>query len=97
MDAFITYDVSGRQGEVKAAMLAKGYFDHWTAYDKTYYLPNTCLWKKNTEQSVALADMQSVIQNLNWNQPFYNQIRLERCIVVPSDPWTGIPGEARRN
>jgi len=97
MNAFITSDVSGRQGEVKSAMLANGFHDYWTANNQTYYLPNTCLWKPDSELNAALLIMQQVIQNLNWNQPIHNQIRLERCIVISATPWDGIPGESRRN
>ena len=50
MEAFITYDVSARQPDVKSGMLKLGYFDHWNSDENgkkvTYYLPNTSLWKE---------------------------------------------------
>jgi hypothetical protein len=50
MDAFITYDVTnGGQKEVKEGMKKKGYYDKWTANNVTYYLPDTTLWKNDTE------------------------------------------------
>jgi hypothetical protein len=97
MEAFITYDVSARQNDVKGGMVKLGYGDSWaitnTAGTTTYYLPNTSLWKNNTELKTALADIQRVIDNLNATKA-YNQekIILWRCIVLSAAPWDGIPG-----
>lgn len=98
MNALITYDISARHTEVKAAMLAngRGYFDSWSSNNQTYYLPNTSLWKPNTTPQTAKAEIQQVIQALNLNQPANNQIRLERCVAVEWSKWDGIPGDARR-
>lgn len=60
MDALITYDVSAMQAQAKAAMKARGYFDRWDSNGVTYYLPNTTLWKQDTELSAALADIKAV-------------------------------------
>ncbi|SHJ40392.1 hypothetical protein SAMN02745146_3051 [Hymenobacter daecheongensis DSM 21074] len=96
MNTLITYDITIRHTEVKSAMKNKGYFDYWIANNQNYHLPNTSLWKKDTSQDTALADMQQVIQTLNYNQPLNNQIRLERCVAVPAYPWAAIPGDAHR-
>ncbi len=96
MNTLITYDVSGRQPEVKKALKELSYFDSWISDNKTYYLPNTTLWKKDISQSDALKEMQSVITKLNAGQPTHNQIELERCVCVPSYPWAAIPGRPHK-
>lgn len=93
MNILITYDVSDRQTEVKQKMLETGYYDKWAANEKTYYLPQSTLWKKDvTDLKTALIDLRKVIENLNLyrtNQPL---IELRRCIVVSANPWDGIEG-----
>lgn len=99
MDVLLTYDITTRHGEVKAAMVNKGYADNWMASNQVYNLPNTTLWKKEISATIAVADMKQVIQTLNADQPFYNHIRLERCVAVNFDDstsWAAIPGDARR-
>jgi hypothetical protein len=96
MNALITYDITIRHTEVKSALKNKGYFDYWTSNNQNYYLPNTSLWKNDISQETALADMQQVLQSLNYNQPANNQIRMERCVAVPVNPWSAIPGDAHR-
>jgi hypothetical protein len=101
MEAFITYDVSARQPDIKTGMLKLGYSDSWTitntAGTTTYYLPNTSLWRKDTELKTALADIQNVIIGLNNSKTIYQEkIVLERCIVTPCDSWYGIPGTGNR-
>ncbi len=94
MEAYITYDVSNHgQSEVKSGMKKLGYSDRWKAHDKIYYLPNTTLWKDDTELSQACADIKSVIANINAGRAANNKVHLERCIVVSASPWFGIPGE----
>jgi len=99
MEAFITYDVSARQSDVKNGMTKLGYQDYWISNtsNTTYYLPNTSLWKDNTELNTALTDIQKVIAGLNASK-LYNQetIVLLRCIVVPATPWGGISGTDKR-
>ena len=93
MNALITYDINIRHTEVKSAMKAKGHFDYWTANSQTYYLPNTSLWKNGITPQTAKADMQQVIQSLNYNQPANKQIRLERCVAVEWTNWDAITGD----
>jgi hypothetical protein len=97
MDVLLTYDISIRHSEVKAAMLKKGYSDRWTASNIVYNMPNTSLWKKNVTAATAIADMKQVVQNLNTGQLIRNQIELERCVAVNFDDsagWAAIPGKA---
>lgn len=96
MNTVITYDVSRRHTEVKKELRALSYFDHWISEGKKYHLPNTTLWKENIAQSAALKEMQAVIAKLNYNQPAYNQIELERCLCVPLSPWAAIPGKEHK-
>lgn len=101
MEAFITYDVSARQPDVKSGMLKLGYFDHWNSDENgkkvTYYLPNTSLWKKDTELKTALSDIQKLIDSLNATKlPLQEKILLWRCIVVSASPFVGVPGTGQR-
>lgn len=98
MEAFITYDVSARQPDVKSGMVKLGYSDSWTINGTTtYYLPNTSLWKKETELNTALLDIQNVISGLNSTKTYYQEtIVLWRCIVVSASPWVGTPGTSQR-
>ena len=98
MEAFITYDVSARQQDVKSGMVKLGYSDTWTVNGTTtYYLPNTSLWKNETELNKALSDIQSVISGLNSTKTYYQEtIVLWRCIAVSASPWAGIPGTGVR-
>ena len=94
MQAYVTYDVSNRgNAEVKNGMKAKGYKDTWTSQSIKYHLPNTSLWKDETTLSTALQDIKDVVNAVNRNRSWNDQVKLERCIVVPADPWAGIPGE----
>jgi len=83
-DALITYDVSSKQIEMKERLKVKGYMDRWLANGRTYYLPNTTLWKQNTTAEQGKSDMIEVAN--------YLRINLERAIVVPTSPWSGIEG-----
>lgn len=95
MNAYITYDLSNSgQKEVKDGMKKIGYADRWAANNTTYYLPNTTLWKKDTELAQALNDIKAVVAKANEGRPVGNKILLERCIVVSANPWDGIAGDA---
>jgi len=99
MEAFITYDVSACQNDVKNGMVKLNYTDSWVPNGSTtrYYLPNTSLWKKDTELKTALADIQKVISGLNAAKTYSQEtIVLWRCIVVSATPWEGIPGTSVR-
>lgn len=85
MDAVINYDVSGRHTDVKARMRALGYSDRWGLDGTTYYLPNTTLWKQETELATAVQDIQTVAGQL--------QVRLERAVALKAQPWFAIAGD----
>lgn len=59
MDAVINYDLNAKHVEVKKDMQQRGYFDYFTENGRTYYLPNTTLWKKNTDLATAMADIKA--------------------------------------
>jgi hypothetical protein len=86
MAAVITYDVSGKQIQVKDAMKKKGYSDSWTYQEKGYNLPDTTLYKKDANAATALADIQAVAAQV--------QVRLERALALDLGNWEAIPGDA---
>lgn len=65
MSSMITYDVTKKHTAIKAALSKKGYHDYWRANGKTYYLPNTSLWKKGVSTATALHDLKKVILEIN--------------------------------
>lgn len=86
-NVLITYDVSARNPEVKAALKALGYMDSWESEGVTYNLPNTTLWKQGSAQQ-GKTDMVSVAASL--------RVTLERAIAVEFSNWSGIPGQPHR-
>ena len=98
-NVLLTYDISQRHSEVKAALRKKSFFDYWTDNKVTYYLPNTTMWKKGdgvTANSI-LDDINAVIADLNRNEPANRFIRLERCMSVAFVGWSGIAGEPHKS
>lgn len=95
MRSMITYDVSKKNTPVKDAMKEKGYLDYWKANEKTYYLPNTTLWKKDVSTATALQDLKDVVNAINAKEtsPF-NKIRLERAVAVDCSQWSAIEGDS---
>ncbi|WP_242361897.1 hypothetical protein [Anaeromyxobacter sp. SG17] len=83
--ALVTYDVSGKQIEVKQKMVERGYHDRWESNGQTYHLPNTTLWKQDAEVATARADIQLAAQAVG--------VKLLRAVAVPTAPWSAIPGE----
>ncbi|TAK22789.1 MAG: hypothetical protein EPO40_28050 [Myxococcaceae bacterium] len=86
MNALIAYDVSGKQDKVKKGMQDKGYLDFWTHQGKTYNLPDTTLWKKNTTLDQAFDDLTAVVDSIP-------VITVQRAVVTPCDEWVAIPGQ----
>jgi hypothetical protein len=94
MNALITYDVSNKQPEVKKGMKDLDYLDYWTLDRKTYYLPNTTLWKRDASAATAIADMKKVIFSLNEKIIKKDEkIKLERCVAVDFTTWDAIEGD----
>ena len=91
MNSVVIFDVNIRHQEVKNAMMALGYFAGWNANNNLYYLPHNTLWRLNIEQANSLAEIQGVIVRLN-STVGAQQIVLQRCIVLPVNPWAGIQG-----
>jgi len=96
MNIFITYDVTHKQPEVKAGMKKLKYYDSWTANNTTYYLPDTSLWKKDAQLADGLTDLKAVISSINQGLSEKEKVVLKRCIVVPANPFDGIPGNNDR-
>lgn len=84
-EAVINYDVSTKHIEVKKEMKARGYHDAYSDGGVTYYLPNTTLWKPNTETATALADVQAVAAKLG--------VTLQRAIALSLSPRSAIQGK----
>jgi hypothetical protein len=99
VQVLLTYDISQRHSEVKAALKDKGFHDSWTVEKIKYNLPNTTMWKKGdsvTALSVK-SDMEMVIADLNRYASFDKTIKIERCISVVFSSWAGITGEPHKS
>lgn len=73
-NVLISYDVDGKEPQVKEALLRIGYYDGFKLEEKVYYLPNTTLWKANTKTNIAKADLNSICSSLN--------VKLERFVAT---------------
>jgi len=91
MQALIIFDVNTGSDDVKYGLQNMGYHSAWIDIktDITYNLPSNTVWKPDSELSVALKDIKSIINELN-NRG--KNIILLRCIVVSAHPWEGEPG-----
>jgi hypothetical protein len=83
-EVLISYDVSAKNPEVKAALQALNYYDNFTlgTAPKVYYLPNTTLWHKTKSSDQAMADMKKVCNDL--------RVTLEKAIAVKADEFVGL-------
>lgn len=83
-NVLISYDVSAKNPEVKAALQALNYYDYFTiaGSTKVYYLPNTTLWHKSKSSDQAMADMKKVCSDL--------RVTLEKAIAVKADEFVGL-------
>ncbi len=75
MDALVTFDVSGKQDEVRALMLARGYHDCGTPPNPAQLLEAT-LWRKDTGLLEALQDIKAAANEC--------QVTLQKAVVLPS-------------
>lgn len=98
MNSVIIFDVDAHQGNIREGLRARGYHITWSVIDpanannkKTYNLPSNTAWKPNIESAQAIQDLNDVINQLNIS--LSPSIRLLRCIVLNSTPWSGIIGE----
>lgn len=80
----ISYDVSDKNPEVKAALIELGYAKTWKnqGNPKIYTLPNTTLWHASKTSDQGLLDMQRVCRNLG--------VVLEKAISVKATEFVGI-------
>ncbi|MFN3754525.1 hypothetical protein [Flavobacterium sp.] len=80
----ISYDVSAKNPEVKAALLALNYYDHFTlgSASRVYELPNTTLWHKTKSSDQAMSDMKKVCADL--------RVTLEKAVAVNADEFVGL-------
>lgn len=78
----ISYDVSDKNPEVKAALKALIYYDAFKIGDKQYDLPNTTLWHKSKTSDEAMADMKKVCSDL--------KVKLEKAVAVKATEFVGI-------
>ena len=76
MAAILSYEVSGKQQEVRAEMLSRGYLDRWTAGGEGRPTEARTLWKGGIAVAMALEDIAAVARKL--------QVRIRRAVVVPS-------------
>lgn len=83
-NVLISYDVSAKNPEVKAALLALDYYDYFTLGDapKIYYLPNTTLWHESKSSDQAMADMKKVCADLG--------VTLEKAVAVKASEFVGL-------
>ena len=82
-NVLISYDVSDKNPEVKAALKALNYYDYFTlGTSKVYNLPNTTLWHKSKSSDQAMADMKKVCSDL--------RVTLERAVAVKADEFVGL-------
>lgn len=85
MAILLTYDISTKHSEMRAALLSKGYSDKWSQNGLTILLPTTTFWKLDESPSGALNDIRLVTNVL--------RIKLLRCLTVEFSATHGIPGE----
>jgi hypothetical protein len=75
MAAILTYDVSGKQLEVRAEMLARGYLDQAPPGGGRGPAGRT-LWKGGIAWATALEDIAAVARKV--------RVRIRRAVAVPS-------------
>jgi hypothetical protein len=95
MDVLIVFDLEGHGrglSKFKDEMKSKGYFDNWVFNNQTVSIPNSSLFKKDTDLKSAMDDIKEVIKTLNNSDKIYNLV-LDRCVVVPASPWIAISGK----
>jgi hypothetical protein len=76
MAAILSYEVSGKQQEVRAEMLSRGYLDRWTSGGEGRPAEAPTLCKGGIALPIALEDIAAVARKL--------QVRIRRAVVVSS-------------
>lgn len=85
MEAVINYDLNAKHSEVKREMQERGYHDSYSDNGVTHNLPNTTLWKPNTELATAMADIKAAAVKFG--------ATLERAIALSLGSRSAIPGK----
>lgn len=94
MNAFIIFDVSRKNADVKASLKLMGYHAAWLSNGHTYYLPHNSMWKPNCELAQANNDLIDSISKINnRTENIGNPITIDRCIVLSVNPWHGLQGK----
>ncbi len=88
MNIFIAFEVSEKIEIVKEKLTENGYFDFWISNKIWYPFPSNCVWKKDSDLSTCLNDVENVVNELNNNG---HKIILKSCIVLSAQPWEGKP------
>jgi hypothetical protein len=78
----ISYDVSDKNQEVKAALIALNYHDSFTQNSKNHKLPNTTLFHQAKSSDQAMADMKKVCADL--------KVTLEKAVSVKATEFVGL-------
>ncbi|SEB04519.1 hypothetical protein SAMN05443667_116117 [Flavobacterium gillisiae] len=80
----ISYDVSAKNPEVKAALLGLNYYDNFKlgAHAKIHHLPDTTLWHNTKSSGQAMSDMKKVCSDL--------KVTLEKALAVKADEFVGL-------
>lgn len=98
MDVIVTYDLEknlfqeSKHFQVKNEMKALGYLDRFTVVNKTtnikqeYFLPNSTLWKKDTNAETVKRDLLTIAKQQG--------AIVERMIATKFSDWAAIPGKA---
>ena len=95
MNAVITFDLSEPEVVeiVRQRLRVKGYNVFWSVTTNNvttpYSLPHNMIWKQNVDLLVAKNDLIAEVEFLQTSRP---NLRLLRCIVLNSTPWSGING-----
>jgi CRISPR/Cas system-associated endoribonuclease Cas2 len=96
MYILITYDISDKNPEVKAAMLEKRYKDRFSSNGKMFYLPNTTLLIRaaDTTPNMVRREFEAIIEEINASITLpTDKIRIERCFVAEFSNCSGITGD----
>lgn len=81
-NVLISYDVSAKNPEVKAALLKLNYYEAFNQDGKNYNLPNTTLFHQNKSSDQAMVDMKKVCRDLN--------VTLEKAVAVKATEFVGL-------
>ena len=86
-NVLVTYDIEQDHTQVRKKLIENFGFEEVIIGDNNTkcYLPNTTLYRKNTQKKDVLDTVKSVCKSLNAN--------LKRCICTQCDNWIALVGE----